>query len=356
MGDQGETETVSANQAMARPTGTGAQTNSPPSAHRAPLRARALDLTLEWGIAVAVLALILYFGLKSPYFFTSENASNIASGVAVNGILAAGLTLALICGQLDITVGPIMGLVATVFAVLTEQHGASVPVALLVCTGTALAIGIVNGVLVVNLNINSIIATIATSQIVFGAALILPNPQGQNVPLNSTTVLSNFSQGTVIGIPTPFVVMIGVFAAGFVLLTFTRLGSRIYATGGNSSAAIRAGVRAGWIYRFIFVATAVLALIGGLIQAGRAGYGGSAIGTTVDTFNALTAVLLGGIGLNGGLGRIERTLLGVLLLGVLDNGMTLTGVNSFVQEMVGGVVLCLAVVLAAIGQKRKQRG
>jgi ribose/xylose/arabinose/galactoside ABC-type transport system permease subunit len=331
----------------------GARAQDP--VHRAPLRTRAVDALLDWGIALALLGLIVYFATQSDVFFTWDNATNIGAAVAVTGILAAGLTIALICGQLDLTVGVAMGMTTTIFATLTAQHGASTPVAILAAVGAGLVLGLVNGALVVNLNINSIIATIATAQVVLGVSLVVPDPRGQNVPL-AGDALGDFANGTTLGLPTPFVVMIAVYAAGYVLLAHTRLGSRIYATGGNSSAALRAGIRTGAIYRFVFVVTALLAVLAGLIIAGRAGFGGAQVGTDANTFDALTAVLLGGIGLSGGVGRIERTLLGVLLVGVLQNGMTLTGVDSFIQTMVRGSVLVAAVALGAIALKRRARG
>lgn len=316
---------------------------------------RGVDAILEWGIAVALLALIVYFAARSDVFLTWTNAANIGAAVAVTGILAAGLTVALICGQLDLSIGVAVGMTSTIYATVTAQEGYSPAAAIAVCIAAGVALGLLNGFLVVDLNINSIIATIASAQMVLGVSLLIPDPRGQNVPLVDQT-LQDFAEAKLLGIPVPFLVMGGVYAVGYVLLAHTRLGSRIYATGGNASAALRAGIRTGLIYRLVFVITAVLAVAAGLIVAGRAGFGGPGIGTDANTFAALTAVLLGGIGLSGGVGRIERTLLGVLLVGVLQNGMTLSGLDTFLQVMVGGVVLLLAVVLGAIATKRRARG
>jgi ribose transport system permease protein len=347
------TTAVAAGAGSRAPQGSGVREEPP--AHRAPLRVRAIEFALKWGIAIALLALIVWFASRSDVFLTWKNAANVGAAVAVTGILAAGLTIALICGQLDLTVGVAMGMTTTIYATLTAQHGAAGAIATVVVFGAGAAFALVNGILVVNLNINSIIATIATSQVVLGVSLIVPKPRGQNIPLTGEG-LENFAKATPLGIPAPFLVMMGVYLIGYVLLAHTRLGSRIYATGGNASAALRAGVRTGLIYRFVFLVTALLAVLAGLIVAGRAGFGGAQIGTDANTFDALTAVLLGGIGLSGGVGRIERTLLGVLLVGVLQNGMTLTGVDGFIQTMVRGGVLVAAVVLGAISLKRKARG
>lgn len=317
-------------------------------------RRRALDLVLEYGIMVVLAILIVYFGVQSPYFFTLENAANIGSAMAVTGILAAGLTVALIAGQLDLTVGTVMGMTTTIFATLTVLDHISLLAAIAVAVGAGLALGLVNGVLVVNFGINSIIATIATNQFVLGVSLVTPNPHGQNIFLTDQT-FQTLTNARPLGVPAPILVMAVVYVLLYVLLMHTKLGSHIYATGGNASAALRAGIPVTLLYRLVFLLTAVLAVLAGFIVLGRAGLGGPQVGTDVNTFDALTGVLLGGIGLSGGSGRLERTLAGVLLIGVLENGMTLVNVDSFFQTMVRGAVLVFAVVLGAINVKRKAR-
>lgn len=124
--------------------------------------------------------------------------------------------------------------------------------------------------------------------------------------------------------------------------------------GGNASAALRAGIRVKLIYRGTFLLTAAAAAIGGIISTGRAAAGGPSFGTGAE-FDVLTAVLLGGIGLGGGAGRIERTLAGVVLIGVLNTGLTLLAVDSYIQATVRGAVFVLAVVLGALALKRRSR-
>ena len=321
-------------------------------------RERILSGVLEWGVFVALIVLFAYFSISTNYFLTTANLVNIGTAVAVTGILAAGLTVALIGGQLDLTVGVSATLATTIIGTVWISNGGSLLEALLLSIAAGLLIGIANGILVVNFGINSIIATIAMSQGLLGLSLVIPKARGQNIYFTNRA-LSTFVNHTYLQIPVAVYLAIAVYAVLYVMLTHTPLGWHIYATGGNASAALRAGVSTTFIYRLVFVITALLSVLAGVILIGRGGIGGPTIGGTGGgdgyTFDALTGVLLGGIGLGGGLGRIEATLAGVLVVGVLENGLTLRNVDGYYQILARGIVLILAVVLGAYGQKRRTR-
>ncbi len=214
-----------------------------------------------------------------------------------------------------------------------------------------LAIGMLNGVLVVGLGINSIIATLAVSIVLRGVALIVS--QGQNVPLGSGGIQDAVGARP-LGIPIAVYVMALVYLVCWVLLIHTRVGWHLFAVGGNPSAAERAGIRTGVLFRVVFLVTALLAVVGGLITLGRTGQGSPAFGAGIE-FDVLAAVLLGGIGLAGGSGRIQRTLAGVVLVGVLTNGLILIDVDAYYQYLARGLVFLLAVVMGAIGVRRAAR-
>jgi len=300
---------------------------------------------------VALGGLIVFFSLASPYFLTPQNLINIGLAVSISGVMAAAITVGLIAGQLDLSIGAILGLSAVVMALSVEEFGLPTPVAVLVAIGVALVVGLVNGALVVDLGINSIIVTLAMALTLKGISATITS--GQTVTMTGGG-LQAFINSRPLGIPVPIYLLVIVFAVLYLYLTRTRGGWHVYAVGGNASAALRAGINVNLVYRGTFLLTAAAAAVAGVITAGRAGAGGPFFGTGAE-FDVLTAVLLGGIGLSGGAGRIERTLAGVVLIGVLNNGLTLLSVDSYIQATVRGAVFVLAVVLGALAFKRRLR-
>jgi ribose/xylose/arabinose/galactoside ABC-type transport system permease subunit len=245
------------------------------------------------------------------------------------------------------------------------RSGQSLVVGLLIMLLAALVVGLVNGVIVVNFGVNSIVATFAMLQVVFGASYTLWKLHRTNAEISGVFTASvgpgdrgyslvRLANGDVGGIPYPVLVLAGVTLVCYLLLSRTKLGWHIYATGGNRSAALRAGIRVDWITRLVFLLTPIGALVAALISIGRTaqpdpgtGYG--------DEFDVLTAVLLGGVGFEGGIGKVERSVAGALFVVVLKDGLTLRNVNSSVAYMAEAVALILAVVLAAVGAKRRRR-
>lgn len=309
-----------------------------------------VDRVLDLGIYVALVGLIIYFWQASPYFLSQRNLLNIGSAVAVTGVLAAGMTIALIAGQLDLTVGANVALTSVIVSILIED-GVATPLAVAAGIGVGLMIGLANSALIVGVAINSIIATLAMGIVIRGLALISTN--GQNKPLTHLA-LTNFVNDRPLGIPTTVWILLVVFLIGTIVMTFTRAGWHVYGVGGNPSAALRAGIRTRRLYTGVFLTTGALAALGGVMTAGTSSSGGPNYAVGAE-FDVLTAVLLGGIGLGGGAGRLERTLAGVLVIGVLNNGLTLMSVESYYQQLARGVVFVLAVVMGAIAERRRTR-
>jgi ribose transport system permease protein len=314
-------------------------------------RTKVVNGLLDYGVLLVVIALFIYFSIASPYFLSVQNLLNIGYAASITGILAVGITIALIAGQLDLSIGAMVGLTTVIIATGEANHGLSYGVAIALAAGAALIVGLINGFLVVNVGINSIIVTIAVSTVVFAAGEVVS--VGQTIPLGDIS-LTQVVNARVVGVPVTIILMALAYVAAYVFLIQTRLGWHIYAAGGNPSAAQRAGIRVGSLYRFAFLLTAGLSVIGGVVIAGRAASGGAGYGATLG-IDVLTAVLLGGIGLGGGSGRIERTLVGVLLIGVLGNGLVLTNVTSYYQDAATGVIFVAAVVMAAVRAKRMSR-
>jgi len=308
------------------------------------------DRVLDSGIYVALVALFIYFAIASPYFLTQRNLVYVGAAVAVTGVLAAGMTIALIAGQLDLTVGANVAIVSVVVALLIGDN-VSAPLAVLAGLAVGAVIGLCNTFLVVRLGINSIIATLAFSIAIRGLAEILTN--GQVKPLLKPG-LQDFITYSLLKAPLSVYILIVIYLVSWIVLAFTRSGWHIYGVGGNASAALRSGIRVKQVYTAVFVTTGILAAVGGVITAGNAGSGGPAYASGAE-FDVLTAVLLGGIGLGGGSGRIQRTLAGVLVIGILNNGLTLLSVDTYYQQLARGAVFVLAVILGAISERRRAR-
>ena len=313
-------------------------------------RTSRFDRFLDLGIYVALVVLFVYFSFASPYFLTQRNLVNVGAAVAVTGVLAAGMTIALVAGQLDLTVGANVAIVSVAVA-LAIGEGIPTPLAVLIGLLVGVVIGVLNTLLIVKVHINSIIATLAFSIVIRGVALILTD--GQVKPLIDPS-LQNFVSYQIFGVPVSVFILVLVFILGWIVLTFTRAGWHIYSTGGNASASLRSGIKINRVYFGVFISTGVLAAVGGVITAGNAGSGGPGYANGAE-FDVLTAVLLGGIGLSGGSGRIQRTLAGVLVIGILNNGLTLLSVDTYYQQLARGIVFVLAVVLAAISEQRRAR-
>lgn len=312
---------------------------------------RTIDLLLDYGIYVALVVLVVALSIASPYFLTINNLLNVGQAIAIVGIIAAAMTVAMIAGQLDLTVGSIVGLTAVISAHLIVNEGASIAVAATVSIVASLGVGVLTGILVVNVGINSIIATLALGLAVRGLAFVLAS--GQQITI-ADPAFSDLVFSRPLGIPVPVLVMAVIYTAAATLMYTTRVGWHLYAVGGNESAARRAGIHADRLKRLVFLITAGCAAIAGLILTARASSAVGNYGTGLE-FNVLTAVLLGGIGLSGGAGRIERTLAGVILVGILTNGLTLINMPYFYQQIVYGLVFVAAVVLDAVRRRRQAR-
>jgi ribose transport system permease protein len=328
-------------------------------------RRRGPELLMEYGVYAALVAAFFYFALAAPNFLTGKNLQAIGYSVAVIGILTIPFTIALVAGQVDLTVGIMIGLLSTVFQVVVLNSHQSIVVGLVAMVLTALLVGLINGTIVVNFGINSVVATFATLQAIFGASYTLwklnrTNAEGSG---EFTSTISSGDRGYsvvrlanthLLGIPVPVFVLAAVALAGYLFLSRSKLGWHVYARGGNPSAALRAGIRVDAITRLVFVVTPLVAVLAALITIGRTGSPDPGSGYGYE-FDVLTAVLIGGIGLAGGSGTVQCSLAGALFVVLLKDGLSLQNVDSSIQFMVQAVALILAVVLAALGGKRRQR-
>ena len=287
-------------------------------------------------LAAVLLALAVFFSTQSQFYLTPNNLLNILVSASVIGIIAAPATLLLVAGQFDLSVGSGAAFIGVVMAVGTAEWG--IPTGVLLAIIAGLAIGIINGFAVTVLGINALITTLAMLAILRGLGQVLAG--GQTILLPGFGDLGNLRP--FLNIPVPVLVFAVVIVITALAMQFTVFGRSMYAIGANPIAARLAGIRTNTAIFSGFLLSGVAVVIGGLILVSQLGAASPNAASGLE-LSVVTAVILGGASLAGGRGTIVGTLLGVLILGTLNNGLTLMNINSFWQDVARGVLLLAAV-------------
>ena len=298
------------------------------------------------GVAVLLvfyIALIIVFSVLSPFFLSVRNMLSIGQNIAFVGLMAAAGTPLTIAGGLDLSVAAIAGLTGVAISIL-QGAGLDIWVAVALSLVIAAGVGIVNGLFTTRLRLNPLIVTLGMMSIVSGLSLVLTG--GLTRPMMFPT-FNWVGQGRVGGIPIPLVIMAVTFVALWVVLTRTRFGRFVYASGGNAEAARLIGIPVDRTIIVLYVISALSGAVAGIILCAMLG---AAAPTSAGQYllTVIAAIILGGTSLNGGRGSVWGTLLAILILGTLNNGLTLLNVSSFWQDVTRGVVLMLAVSLDQI--------
>jgi ribose transport system permease protein len=297
--------------------------------------------TATVGVLFALyITMTIVFALWSPFFFTSNNLSNIVANMAFIGIMAAVQTPVIIAGGLDLSAPAVAGLSGVVVGIL-----AAMGLDMWVAAGLALlvgaAIGAINGAMVTRLGVNPFIATLGMMSIVEGSSLVLTD--GLTRPLINSGF--NFlGTGRILEFPVIALFMIAVFLVVWWVLTQMRVGRFVLASGGNADAARIAGVPVDSIRFWLYVASSVSGALAGMLLAARLG-AAAPTAASASLLTVVAAVILGGTSLLGGRGFVIGTLIAVMILGTLNNALVLLGVSSFWQKVTHGAVLLLAVGL-----------
>jgi len=301
------------------------------------------------GVAVLLafyVALVAVFSLLSPFFLSLRNMLSIGGNVAFMGLMAATGTPLIIAGGLDLSVAAVAGLSGVVIA-LANAGGIAIWPAVLIAVLLAAVIGLGNGMLTTRLQLNPLIVTLGTMSVVSGVALVLTG--GLTRPL----MVAGFNwvgSGRAFGVPVPLILMLATFAALWLMLTRTRFGRYVYAAGGNPEAARLIGVPVDRVVMTLYVVSAVSGAVSGTVLAAMLG-AAAPNAAAEHLLTVIAAIILGGTSLYGGRGSVWGTLLAVLILGTLANGLTLLDVSSFWQDVTRGVVLVLAISLDRIRTK-----
>ncbi len=303
---------------------------------------------MDNGIYVVTVVLFIIFVFFAPFFFTQRNLVNILISASLAGIVTAGYTVAILAGQIDTSTQGVLAVATVTTALLFEEAGFSLPLTVIFALAAGIAAGLFNGLIVVNGKIVAFVATLATQGVMIAIALFLSGGQTITIAregLQETVFIRVF------GIPSSVWIMFLCYIVGWVMLTQTKLGAHIYATGADYRAALLSGVPVDRVIRVALVISALTAALTAILVTARAKQSalfGLAIAGSVDFVTALTAVLLGGFSLFGGVGRIERNLVAVLFLTILGNGLQLMDVPTGIILVVRGFALVFAVILSVL--------
>lgn len=298
------------------------------------------------GILMVLVALVLLMAAIAPNFNRVDNLMNIARAISINAILAAGMTVVILTGGIDLSVGSTIA-VSGVVAVIVAIAGVPAPVAVLVGMGVGALCGLVNGWLTAYLALAPFIVTLGTMTFLRGLAYTITN--GQPI-VSSSLNFRDLGNGYLGPIPVPVIVMVAVYAVIWFVLERTRYGRHIYAVGGNAEAAKLAGVRVKRVVTSVYILAGACAGLAGVIFSARVISAQPTAGTGYE-LDAIAAVVLGGTSLAGGRGRIVGTLIGSVILGVLSTGLILLNVQFFTQLLIKGVVIILAVAIDSLKQR-----
>lgn len=300
----------------------------------------------DFGIVVVLVVMFAGLAAASPAFRTSQNLSNIIDQASVNGVAACGVTLAIVSGAFDLSLGSVSAVAAIVAVMVASHHGTLPGFLLAVIAG--LVLGVANGIFIAFGRINSFIATLATSFAYGGLATVITGGQIVSTTAAGFQVMNN----DFLGITMASWLFIAVALFTGLLLTFTGFGRGLYAIGGNSESARLSGLRT-WAYRVgVFAISGGCAALAGIIAASRTG----SAQTTVNSDLALTAIaatVVGGTSILGGEGSIWRAIVGVFILELISNGFDLLNINAVYQDVVFGSLILIAVGLDQLLRHRR---
>ncbi|MEW5701815.1 MAG: ABC transporter permease [Candidatus Zixiibacteriota bacterium] len=306
--------------------------------------------------AVAAIPVITPPSQRWPTFLLGDNLRNVANQIAVIAIVAVGMTMVIIAGGIDLSVGSLIALSAVLTASMIQAFGGvtATPAVMMLSGAAAIclcgATGLFSGVMITSFRVPPFIATLAMMQVAAGFAYIISAGRPIYQVPESFIVLGRGADPW-LRIPYAVLLMVVLYVAGHLIMSRTTLGRYVYAVGGNSEAARLAGIRVGAVQLTVYTISAMLAGLGGVLLASQLRSGAPTYGLGYE-LHVIAAVVVGGTSLSGGEGRILGTLIGALVIGVIQNGMNLTNVESYTQKVVLGLVILAAVLLDQL----KQRG
>ena len=307
------------------------------------------ELLRRYGILIMLLVLIIYFSFGSEYFLTGSNVVNVLRQSAVTGISAVGLTYVMLTGGIDLSIGAVIGLTAVTAASCMAKLGLSPILACIIALALGALIGLINGILVNYVDIPALIATLGVMTSVRGLCYILTG----GLPVYGFPASFDIiGKGYVGVIPVPVIIMAVVLILGWYVLNRTRYGRYLYAIGGSREAARLSGINVDKMVVVTYMIAGLLSSLAGLVELSRLSSGQPSAGDGFE-MNVITAVVLGGISVNGGEGKFFGVVVGIFIMSVLANGLVMMNVYEFYQQLIRGIVLIFAVGFDQLSKKKK---
>jgi ribose transport system permease protein len=301
------------------------------------------NLYSTYGVFFILVIEFVIFSLASKSFLTLGNILSVGRQMSFTGIAAIGMTLVMLTGGIDISVGSMLAMAGVLCAKLSADVGLPLWIAVVITLLIGALFGLINGAAVTRLHIPALIATLATQTILKGIAYLLTNA----VPVKNLSATYKFlGQGYIFGvIPVPLIITVALYVLAWWYLDKTYLGRRVYLSGGNEEAARLSGINTKWTITGTYVFSGVFAAIAGVLMAARLGSGQPSVGSGFE-MDVITATVLGGISVNGGKGKVVNVFVGACIMGVLANGMTMLNINQYLQWIINGLVLLFAVTMS----------
>lgn len=302
----------------------------------------------QFGTLLGLIVLVIVLWLATPHFLTVSNLLNVAQQTSINAIIAVGMTFVIISAGIDLSVGSVMAFAGVVLA-SALQAGMPPALAIAVGLGVGFFSGLVNGLLITYGRLPPFISTLGMMSVARGAALLYT----QGRPISGFSEPFRFlATGEIFYIPAPVMMMAAVYLAAHFLLTRTKLGRYTYAIGGNEEAAVLSGVNVKFHKTMVYGLCGLLSGLAAIILTARLNSAQPIAGIMYE-LDAIAATVIGGTSLMGGEGTIVGTLIGAFIMGVLRNGLNLLGVSSFIQQIVIGAVIILAVLIDMAFKRQK---
>lgn len=304
------------------------------------------EIYSKYGTFSILLILFILASIFTEGFFTQANLTNILRQITVVTILALGATYVIILGHINVAYGSeiaLIGCISAAVMVSTQNLFISIIVGLF----TGFVIGSVNGYIITKFDIPAFIMTLAMTTVARGLVLIFTGA----IPISGMDSSFAFiGQGYIGFVPVSVLILIMLFIISWVILNKTRLGRYIYAVGGNKEAAVASGIKAKKVVRLAFIFDGLMAAVAGIVLMSRMNSGQPAAGLTYE-FDAITAVVVGGTSLAGGSGTIVGTIIGALIVGIINNVQNLMNVNAYWQQVAKGLIILIAVIIDILTKK-----
>lgn len=304
------------------------------------MKEQVTSILKTYGMIIAFFLVCAVLAALSPVFLTMNNVLNVIRQSSIIGIMAVGVTFVILSGGIDLSVGSVMA-VSGMIAAGSMQNGAGIGAAILIALAVGIAAGLVNGLLVTVAGITPFVVTLGMMSIARGVTLLY----SQGYPISGFTETFRFiGGGYIFGIPFPVIVFLGTVVIAWAVLTQTRLGRYTYAIGGNEETVKLSGINSSFFKTMVYVISGATAGISALILTSRLNSAGPTAGLTYE-LTVIASVVIGGTSLSGGRGTVWGSLIGALLIAVINNGMNLLGISPYFQELARGVIIILAVYI-----------